>query len=369
LLAHELTHVVQQTGHVALQRAPKDPDEGFIIDPRAMDLVESTLRRLYEALPRDERIELKANGTVAIGMVTERGKPNEPRMVYMTNSNTASRAFREAASRVGLTPWVGEAGVAMEHQGLPRSYPATGLVPPGTGGIEHAEQLMLGYADDHGYIVHGMAVSRRLCHDCPIVIRGHKRGRIMVSVIADPDNTLPNPRKERAQAEPRGEATEPPATEGGQGSKREPTGGGPRYRKPPTTPSLSGRGTARDATRTLTALRGGKAPSVPTQRRGGGDVPSTSPTPAPAASSPRVTEGRGEPVAPITVPEPVANVRATRGAVEGAGVMLVAMQLNALRSAELQAAVNKLTELTPTIQRYREQGYGVTLTLVVEVPD
>jgi Domain of unknown function (DUF4157) len=194
LVAHELTHVVQQTGHVSLQRDDKKPDE-FVIDPKAMELVESKLHQLYQALPRAERIELKASGTVAIGLVTEKGKPNaNPRLVYTTASNTASPAFRNAAESVGLFQWLGDAGVAEPLPGPARPLPPTGPPPPGKGGIEHAEQFMIGYAEDHGYVVHGMAVSRRLCNDCPLVVQGHKGGRIMISVIPDPDKTLPNPR-------------------------------------------------------------------------------------------------------------------------------------------------------------------------------
>src|SRR6185503_3120361 len=39
-----------------------------------------------------------------------------------------------------------------------------------------------------------------------------------------------------------------------------------------------------------------------------------------------------------------------------------------LRGAELSAAVKALEKLTPTIQTYREQGYSVSVTLVVEAP-
>jgi hypothetical protein len=50
-------------------------------------------------------------------------------------------------------------------------------------------------------------------------------------------------------------------------------------------------------------------------------------------------------------------------------VALVAAQLSSLRGAEVRKAVNKLDQLTPTIQGYRERGYGVMVTLVVEAPN
>jgi Domain of unknown function (DUF4157) len=211
LLAHELTHVVQQSKTVSLQRDNKDED--FIIDQKAMDHLESLLSRLYDALPRDERIKLKADGTVAIGLVTRRGgNLNQPVYVFTTNNNVASTEFKKAAESLGLRQYWGDAGVVEERQGPPRPHSPAGGPPAGKGGIEHAEQLMIGHADDHGYVVHGMAVSRRFCHDCPIVIQGHKGGRIMVSVIPDPDKNLPNPRDPGSRPDkPAKKPAEPPA--------------------------------------------------------------------------------------------------------------------------------------------------------------
>jgi hypothetical protein len=376
LLAHELTHVVQQTSHVALQRAPVTMDDDYVIHESAMELVEGKLLELYEALPRAERIELKANGTVAIGMVTERGKAHEPRMVFTTNGNSASPAFREAASRLKLTEWIGDAGVT-RRQGGTVTHPRTGGVPPGTGGIEHAEQLMIGYAEDHGYLVHGMAVSRRLCHDCPIVLRAHKGGRLMVTVILDPDPTLPNVRQERAQlAQARAQDAAEEEASGGRGRERT-SGGGARGRREQVTRPLAGRGTTRDTSRSATGLRGGRAVEITPERRGGGGGEVAAP-PTPSrptrvevlAPLPRnVTEGRGAPVAPITIPEPAIRLRSVGGAIEGAGVAMVAMQVSSLRSAELQKATARFEQLKPEIERYRNQGYGVQLTLVVEWPN
>src|SRR5262249_35984878 len=48
---------------------------------------------------------------------------------------------------------------------------------------------------------------------------------------------------------------------------------------------------------------------------------------------------------------------------------LVAAQLSSLRGAEVQKAVNKLDQLAPTIQDFRERGYAVAVTLVVEAPN
>jgi hypothetical protein len=85
---------------------------------------------------------------------------------------------------------------------------------------------------------------------------------------------------------------------------------------------------------------------------------------------PRIlSEGRGAPVAPITIPEPAIRLRSIGSAIEGIGTAMVAMQLNSLRSAEQQKAVARLEQLKPEIDRLRSQGYGVQLTLVVEWPN
>jgi hypothetical protein len=150
LIAHELAHVVQQTGGVTLQRDQKKSDDDVIIHPKAMEFVEEKLRQLYVALPREERIALKDNRTVAIGAVRAKGRPDEPIYVYTTGSNWGTTAFHEAARRIGLQRWSGDAGVAQEKVGPSRNYPPTGPLPPGKGGIEHAEQFMIGFAENHG---------------------------------------------------------------------------------------------------------------------------------------------------------------------------------------------------------------------------
>ncbi len=103
---------------------------------------------------------------------------------------------------------------------------------------------------------------------------------------------------------------------------------------------------------------------VPPTSTGGGGGPGGPGGPPPA----RVTASLGGPVAPITMPEPAARLNTVTGAASAVGVQLVAAQLSALRGAEVSAALKKLEELTPTIQAYREQGYGVSVTLVVEAP-
>jgi hypothetical protein len=382
LLAHELTHVVQQTSHVALQRAPVTMDDDYIIHESAMEMIEQKLLQLYELLPRDERAELKANGTVAIGLVTKRGKSTAPEFVFTTNNNSATSAMREAAERLDLHEWIGDSGATRQKGGTVR-HPTQAGPPPGMGGIEHAEQLMIGYAEDYGYLVHGMAVSRRFCHDCPIVLRNHKGGRLMVSVILDPDPTLPNVRQERAQAAKaraeeaaeQGGAEEEAVEEesGGRGRPR-PRGSRARGRRDQVIRPLGGRGGTRPTTRMATELRGGRGAEVTPRRGGGGGAPAPPPTAgrpvrAEVLTPVPLTEGRGAPVEPIKIPEPAVRLQSIGGAIAGIGQVMVAAQLRSLRSAEQQKAVARLQELMPEVERLRSQGYGVQLTLVVEWPN
>src|SRR5262249_18881176 len=119
------------------------------------------------------------------------------------------------------------------------------------------------------------------------------------------------------------------------------------------------------------------APVEPPARTAEGEIPRPTPrSPTTAGGGgggggggPGVVAGRGAPVAPITVPEPAARLNKVGGPAQAVGAALVAAQLSSLRGAEVQKAVNKLDQLAPTIQDFRERGYAVAVTLVVEAPN
>ena len=73
-----------------------------------MKFLAGKLRQLYAAIPRRDRIQLKADGTVAIGLATVDGTP---RLVYTVNNNRGSRAFHAAAERLDLFRWTYDPGV------------------------------------------------------------------------------------------------------------------------------------------------------------------------------------------------------------------------------------------------------------------
>jgi Domain of unknown function (DUF4157) len=100
--------------------------------------------------------------------------------------------------------------------------------------------------------------------------------------------------------------------------------------------------------------------SGPTGPGGSGPVADTRPT---------VTEGRGATVGEIAAAPHAQSIDAARGSVEGAWSMILAGQLSYVRGAELQKAVDALIALEPTIEQDRQKGIDVTVTVVAEVPD
>ena len=370
LIAHELTHVVQQNATKALQRN-KVP-EG-VIHEKSMQFLEDSLRQFYEALPRKVRIELKADGVIAIAMVSQRNTGQDPRLVYAVAGIPNGPDIRKAAEKLNLV-YVGdtEQGISEKKpQGPARQYGPNDGPPPGSGGLEHAEQLIKAYRQERGVDIDGLVVSRPLCHDCVRVMPREKGGRIMISVIVDPDKTLPNPRneaiknKEAAKAKEVGKTAGPPeipdAIEAeGRGRTRS-TSDRSRGRAPTTDRSLGGRGAKTEKTG---SLRGGKVSEVANRRGGGGGTQEPF-----AVRSTGPSEGRGQVVEPIRVPEPAIAQQDIKGGVEGAAAMINAGLFSALQGHEVQLAVDRLKELTPEIENWRQRGYGVGVTMVVEVPD
>lgn len=370
LIAHELTHVVQQNATMALQRN-KVPDD--VIHEKAMQFLEDSLRQFYEALPRKVRIELKADGVIAIAMVSRRKTGQDSRLVYAVAGIPNGPEIRKAADKLKLM-YVGdtEQGISKKKpQGPARQYGPNDGPPPGSGGLEHAEQLIKAYRQESGVDVDGLVVSRPLCHDCVRVMPREKGGRIMISVIDDPDKTLPNPRDEAIKNKEAAKAREvektavppeiPDATETVGRDRARSTGDRSRGRAPTTDRSLGGRGGRTERTG---SLRGGKVSEV-ANRRGGGSGPQEPST----GQSTGTFEGRGQVVEPIRIPEPAIAQQELKGGVEGAAAMINAGLFSALQSHEAQLAVDRLKALAPEIDSWRERGYGVQVTVVVEVPD
>jgi Domain of unknown function (DUF4157) len=102
---------------------------------------------------------------------------------------------------------------------------------------------------------------------------------------------------------------------------------------------------------------GGAGPTGP-----GGSGPVADPRPV-------VTEGRGATVGEIAAAPHAQSIDAARGSVEGAWSLILAGQLSYVRGVELQKAVDALVALEPTIEQQRRKGIDVTVTVVAEVPN
>lgn len=107
---------------------------------------------------------------------------------------------------------------------------------------------------------------------------------------------------------------------------------------------------------------------ITTRSPGGGGPPANeaSVIVSPHAGSSRSTvEHRGAPVEPIRNP---ARLDA-KAALEGGAQALLSMQLGNIRGAEAEKAVKRLNELLGEADAHLSKGYGVAITLVMEVPD
>jgi hypothetical protein len=274
----------------------------------AMEFLENKLRQLYSMLPDAERAEFRASGgdqTIAIGMVTDPGDRSgkRPRLVYTTAGNRASKSLQAAADKLGLTRWVVDANVKKKvpppAKGEPPKPAAPPVVhgphegpPPGIGGVEHAEQLIVLGAENESVVLEALAVSRRLCADCPTELRNYREGRITLSVVLDDDApAVPNPREERWRRK-----------QGG--------GAGPRGRRDDDERNLAGRGTTK---RKDNNLRAGGARGGDDARRGGGGQPSgeTEPGPEPATTPPSTSEPATPAPPAVKAPAPATATPAT----------------------------------------------------------
>ena len=121
----------------------------------------------------------------------------------------------------------------------------------------------------------------------------------------------------------------------------------------------------------------GTPPAKPPDKPAPKDPPrpplETKDPPRPPAKSPGNAGGtvaeRGGAPTPIEVPAPAQRMHEKQGAHAGAALMLLSMQLSNIRSDERQKAEKRLEELGPRIEELRRKGFGVTVRLVVEIPD
>lgn len=190
LLAHELTHVIQQTGpskptsrimpRIAGQQSKTlqrhfDPKElqkanPAGLHPLSIEELQGKMLKLMEKVDPTTRATLIRNKTVAIGLVEEVDAPGIPRYVYTVNQNWTNASLEKAVSDLNLTRW--NPTPAVEGRGA-------------VGAPGDAEQLLL-EADPKQWRILGMAVSREVCGDCKLAIETSEHGKITVIEVKFP---------------------------------------------------------------------------------------------------------------------------------------------------------------------------------------
>jgi hypothetical protein len=319
LLAHELTHVMQQADGASQPVVRRAPGDGAPQPPPVVSAGENQGRlvTLMSAwVPRAEQQRLTTISRAA-AVETKTG-----RLVYLV-------------------------AIAGEGAGAPLPpslLAADEVLVPYAGG--HAELQTIHYAQRAGYelLPGSLDPSRAFCTNCAFWAR--KAGLV------------------RPDAKVRVGGTEKPLSEV---PNSELTQNLEKYKRPGEGGELTAKGEAkRDAAAAaklakLAAAQQGAAPTA-------GSSPVEGPEPI-AESKPGLVEGRGGPVTEIAVPDAATTMSATRGAHEGAWSMVLGWQLAYVRGAELKKAHDAFDGLSPQIEAYRQKGIEVTVTVVAEVPN
>lgn len=191
LLAHELTHVVQQSGrevsnapssaalsihgskssYVARAPGPKRPER---VHPAVTAHVTEIMNSFYPLLSNRARIRLWGRSTIVITAITHNteGRGATPRYFYTVAGNRTSREIR----------------AAMEKLGVERLRPdprAQGRGP--TGAPKDAEQLAFEAAHQDDSRVDVLVVTRQPCPDCTDAIEDVRLHESDVEVVVVPD--------------------------------------------------------------------------------------------------------------------------------------------------------------------------------------
>jgi hypothetical protein len=369
LLAHELTHVVQQSGTTggprsspvarpgaarpAIARAPAPPDRQLGPGPQLPADAQMVDLAKIEYTQAD--VSFKTGGGVSLGQMAARMRQtgwdvSQPAdIVKMNDGRLVSLDHRRlwAADRAGITRV--SARIHSESEMLAADTAARfeidkGRVPRGTNPTT-GEAWKVGdaprtWGDAVSFRSAGQAFSK--------VGRGSNSGFDPAVLpgggVRDPSfpATGSKDMPMRVQPGPIEQRIDPNA--GGSVIK---SGGG--RRNVPTG-------------KIVTGVIDGKTPGTGPSGNGPGST-------GPGSTRQTVSEGRGPSVSEIATPAPVESINATRGAMEGAWSMILAGQLSYVRGAELQKAIDALAALEPTIEQHRQKGIDVTVTVIAEIPD
>lgn len=163
LLAHELTHSIQQSAGLAssasrsrVMRAPPAPVAApKTPHPTVMVDIRDKFGQFYEKLSPEARYRLNRNVTIAMGVVTEKSdeEANSPMWVYTLSSDASNKEIDAVAQELGLV----------------RLKPRARAEGRGSVGAPNdAEQLLTEGAEAHEYDVWAVGVNRKVCVDCEL---------------------------------------------------------------------------------------------------------------------------------------------------------------------------------------------------------
>jgi hypothetical protein len=282
LLAHELTHSIQQSagsemgrqaGFNAIRNSaqtrvmcapPTSAPPQRTVHPSVMQDIQAKFEQLYAKLSPQARYRLYRNITIAIGVVTEESdkQANSPRWVYTLSGNASSKEIDAAAEQLGLTRW----------KPSPRTE-GRGTV----GAPNDAEQLLTEGAEANHFDVWAAGVNRRVCADCQLHLKD-----VEVPAQAFPDKAFSKGGSLYQY--------QPPSAAGGQGGA-DPSGGASGAQEKQATPQgLTGRPTQPKA-------QGGTKPSSGTGAEPGAEHEGGGTTPAAKTTGPAPQAGRSSQVA------------------------------------------------------------------------
>ena len=202
LIAHELTHVVQQSGpdgHIGefgrtsdtsrsgrelahrtcptvgrLQRAPAGPTPPVSSAYSGLAELEATMLQLFEKLAPETVATLTIHKTISIGWVSGEGIFDR---VYTVSGNWINPDLQQAAEQMGLERWNPQPELVGERALI--------------GAAADLEQLLINHAEAEGLTVEALAISRQVCEHCKLEIAHHNEGNVLVAEVKIPTKAIP----------------------------------------------------------------------------------------------------------------------------------------------------------------------------------
>ncbi|MEU4219151.1 DUF4157 domain-containing protein [Actinoplanes sp. NPDC026623] len=204
LLAHELTHVMQQTAEIGTgdanadaerqaeaagvhaspgaagltagpagvpqlaEEPPAEPDARPRVAPAVTADLAERMNEIFKRVSLKTRESLRRK-TLVIGQIID--DEGTPRLVYTCNDDWNNKQLESVAGELGIVRWSGLRERTRDGR---------------RGAHWHGEQIMTGIAAENGYQVTSMAVSREACDDCLAETRQSADWDIQVVEVVPP---------------------------------------------------------------------------------------------------------------------------------------------------------------------------------------